>query len=350
MLHVARALAVEGFVSRHLAREAVPGDVRARILAQRFYERSLLDAAEELSATLAAGNVPHFFVRGVALAGMVYALGDRELADIDAYVRPEDAQHARETLGRLRYREVETAQQSGPEALRPGILFERDPGRADFAGVAVDLHWGVEPVNRLLPRPDLEVPAAIWDRLATKGSIPVPAPEHHAALLVHHLVHHDMLHVRGLLDLALLWPSLPQTSGPEFEAAAARLGVLRAARALQSVLVSELGLVPLAGVEEPASDLRGKRLIRRLDLDDWLARAYRASLREHQAITPERVRLRVLLIDRLNEARYLVQDALWPPVEFLRWRWPGNHSLFTTRARHIARVWAKLLARNSAGE
>lgn len=348
-LALGRELAIEGFVSRHLRIEALTEEVRARRLAQRLYERSLLDAAQDLSRALAAQNIRHFFVRGVALAGTVYHLGDRELADIDVYVLPPDVARVRAILADQRYKEIDAAGQSGPQSLRPSVVVERAARGAEFAGVAVDLHWGIEPVDRLLPRPDLHVPAAIWERLATNGSLPVPAPEHHAALLVHHLVHHDMLHVRSLLDLALLWPSIPPEGGPEFEATAGRLGVLRAARVLHRMLTAEFGLEPLVGVADPPRDRRERRLARFLELDRWLARAARANLEEHQAITVSRVRLRLLLLDRLYDARRLVQDALWPPAEFLRWRWPLHRSLLAARGRHLGRVAAKLLARGSAG-
>ena len=339
---LARRFGFAGFVARHSLTAGDAVEHRGEVLLQSLYERMLVQAASELSSSLAARDIPHFFLKGVALAGWLYEPGDRTFVDVDLCVAPEARGEALDTLRVLGYREYEPAHQSGPAELRPGVTLVSGAARSALETVVVDVRWGIEPVDRLLPRADTPVPDAIWHRVARTGSLPAPAPEHHAALVLHHLVHHDLLHVRGLVDFALLWQRLSGDAGKEFEETAGRLGVLRAGRVLSAVLVQDLALERRPGIGPPPRDLRGRQLARLLKLERWLTWAGATSVHEHVAITPRRVARRVLLLDRLTSARRLVADAVWPPREFLRWRWPDARSLNVARGMHLLSVARKL--------
>ena len=97
----------------------------------------------------------------------------------------------------------------------------------------------------MVPR-DQTLPQAVWDGVTGVNGLPAPAPEHHAALVLHHLVHHDLLPIRSLLDLALLWQGFSHDAAKEYAKMAGEFGVLRAARAVNATLVRDMGLVSRA--------------------------------------------------------------------------------------------------------
>ena len=335
-LTLARRFGIGGYTARTGDRADYQSEVRSR----RLVESVMPQHAAELSSTLAARGVPHFFFKGIVLARWLYEPGERHFVDVDLCVAPEARGEAVDALRGIGYVALPSAHQDGPAELRPGVILMRESQRPGLRALNVDIHWGIEPVDRLLPRADTPIPEPVWRRVTTDGTFPAPAPEHHAALILHHLVHHDLMHIRSLLDLALLWEHLPHEAGAEFEETATKLGVLRAGRALTAALQRDLGVDPPGNVGAPPSDWRGRRLARLLVLDDWLTWAGRATIEEHKAITAARIKRRLLLLDRLGAARHLVADGFWPPREWLRWRWPEARS---RRARHLAAAARKIL-------
>lgn len=341
---LAAQFGIHGYIMRHV--DGQGGEPAPERVAARLYETMFREAAQEISRRLTRRSVRHFFFKGVALLGRVYESGDREFADIDLVVHPQQlstAVAALYTLGYVAYREPD---QPGPATLRPGMTMYL-PGRgSDFERVLLDVHWGLEPVTHLLPRIDLPVPQAVWNNVEVERGLPVPLDEHHLALIVHHLAHHDMLHVRGLLDAALLWEALPKRAGGELNEIATKIGVQRPLHAVARVLVDDLTLYPLRGVRIGADGLRGHALERLLSLQRWLVWASRAGEREHVMITPRRVWRRLLLADDLNStALGLLGDAVKPPGEYLRWRWPDASSEFSAWMHHLGRVAGKLIGR-----
>jgi hypothetical protein len=323
MLRLADDFGIGGYVRRQQRGDPATVESGAAELMRRLQDRLLLDAAAEVSQGLGALTIPHFFAKGVALLHRVYRLGDRELADIDLYVHRSAARLAVQTLEELGFRAIPLALQSGPAALRPGVVLARE-GYSEAQGVTLDVHWGIEPVDRLLPR-------------ANTG--------HHAALVVYHLVHHDLLHVRGLLDLALLWRDLEPEDLSALSELARALGVERALRALALVLARDLGLPRPESIGPPASDWRGRRLTRLLVLHRWLAWAGAAGEREPGEITPRRVGRRLLLLDAAWRAALVLGDVLAPPRAHLRWRWPDAESDVAAWGRHLRSAARKALPR-----
>ncbi len=339
-LTLARQFGIGGFVARHLSTSGNRVEFRHEVLVRRLFERVLLEKASELSSALTTRGIPHFFLKGVVVARWLYEPGERYFVDVDLYVAPEARMSAVDTLQAIGYRELPPARQSGPAELRSGVTLVSESRRAALDAVNLDVHWGIEPVERLLPRADTPLPDAVWHRVTRVSSLPAPAPEHHAALILHHLVHHDLLHIRSLLDFALLCQRLSHDAGQEFEETARSLGVLRVARAVSATLVQDLGLDPPPGIGPAPQDWRGRRLARLLELEWWLTWAGAASAHEHVAVTPRRVARRLLLLDRLGSARHMFADAVWPPREFLRWRWPEARFV---RVRHLLGVARKIL-------
>ncbi len=343
VLALARRLGIGGFVARHRAPQGVDRD---EALARHLREELLRDAAVEISQALAARDVRHFFARGIVLAGTVYQPGDRAMADLDLFIQPGHEAAACETVSTLGYEELPVGEQSGPAALRSSVNLLRS-GHSAMSSVDLDLHWGLEPVNRLLPRPGATVPPVVWQAVQSGNALRAPTAAHHAALLVHHLVHHDLLHARALLDLALLRRDQWTTDGNGYEDVARHLGVLRVARALHWAQVRDFGFTPIAGVGAAPRDRRGRRLQRALVLDRWLAWAGAAGDTEHVEITSRRLRRRMLLLDRATDARLLLADALFPPRDHLRWRWPDARSNVAAWRRHLQQVAGKALGTRS---
>jgi len=343
-LELARRFGLEGLAVRHGLGDPDDDRLRGAARARRFYEEVLLEAAHDVSAALAAAEVPHAFVRGATLIGSCYHPGDRELADLDVHLVPAHARTALDVLQTEGLLPLPLAQQSGPPALRPGLVLERAAPGTELTTVTVDLHWGFEAVERLLPRSGPDLPPDWLERLETANGLPCPTDEDHLAILVHHVVHHDLLHVRGLLDFALLVDRVGGAGGARFVAAAEALGVGRAARHIHAIAVRDLGAEPLPRAIPPARSRRDRRAAALVGLDAWLAIAAEANLREAAEVTRRRVRRRSVLADgRMTWARLAV-DALWPPADFLRWRWPGM-AWPAARLRHLGRAARKLLAR-----
>jgi hypothetical protein len=109
----------------------------------------------------------------------------------------------------------------------------------------------------------------------------------------------------------------------------------------------DFGFEPVAGVRVAPRDGRGRRLQRALVLDRWLAWAGAAGEAEHVEITSRRLRRRVLLLDRVTDVRLLLADALVPPREHLRWRWPHARSDGAAWRRHLRQVAGKALGTRS---
>jgi hypothetical protein len=340
-LALGRRFGLGGYVARH---RGLLDACRDEHLARRFHETILLEAAAEASLALQAAGIPHLYSRGAVLVGTVYDPGDREIADLDLFVPPHVQAETRAALGELGYAELPLRQQDGPEVLRSTTSLQR-AGAEGSQEVHIDLHWGLDPVNRLLPRADTALPESVWTHVTRHDTLPAPAPAHHAALLVHHLVHHDMLHVRNLLDLALLRESHWTGGGSAFEETARHLGVLRAARTLHGLLVECFGFEPIEGVGQAPGGWRGRRLRAEMALGRWFAWAAAAADDEHMRITPRRVARRLLLLDRSTDARRLFADVVAPPRAHLRWRWPEAGSDAAAWRRHVAQVLGKAAER-----
>lgn len=344
-LALARRLGLARFVARGAARQP-PECGHAERWAAELHEQLLSEAAHDVSRALARAGVEHMVAKGAALVGRCYRPGERDLADIDFYVASADQSTLDALLQPLGFHPLAEADQSGPPGLRPTRAYARR-GRAALDSVLLDVHWGIEPLGYIVPRTE-PIPRDFWSHRENGAGPSVPAAPYHAALLVHHIAHHDLLHVRGLVDLALVWPAVCAAGGPDqFHRAVARLGVRRLALALADVLATEFHLALPASLPPAPADRRGRRLRRIVALDQWLALAVDTGAEDYAAVTPRRLRRRWLTLDRPVEALRLARDALWPPAEFLAWRWPELSPL-RARLRHLARVGRKVLAAEAA--
>lgn len=329
-------LGLPGLASRLALEPAAPRDPAARRLHQ-LYDTLAREQARRIGAALEAAGVEHFFAKGIALLGGVYQPGDRVISDLDLYVPPAARLGAIERLSTLGYAPLAETDQAGPPALRSSLALAR-PISEDPQHLTVDLHWAVDPVRRLLPRADHPLPARFWPRVETRDGLRVPTPEHHAALLAHHLVHGDLTHVRSLLDLAFLFAELPPEGGTEYLAAAGELGVAAFARDVATLVARDLGVARPRAESEVAPRARPAG---RLTLDAWLARLARTPPADHSAITTRRIRTRIGVLGWRAVPGLLV-DVVAPPAAFLAWRWPRAGPA-RALARHYGQVARKAL-------
>ena len=315
-------------LAQRLDPEAAPADPAARRLHQ-LYDTLAAEEARRVGGALEAAGVEHFFAKGIALLGTLYRPGDRVISDLDLYVPGAAREAAVERLAALGYAPLADTDQSGPPALRSSLALTRAAG-VEPEDFTVDLHWAVDPVRRLLPRGDRPIPPRFWRGAGRRDGLRVPAPEHHAALLVHHLVHTDLAHVRGLLDLALLFADLPADAGVEYRAAAEELGVGDFARAAAGLVSRDLGVHrPAAGANHAPA------------LDEWLARVARSDPDDDARITRRRIMTRIRVLG-WRSAPTLLADVVAPPAAFLAWRWPGR-SVGGALARHYGQILKKAL-------
>jgi hypothetical protein len=296
--------------------------------------------ARDLSAALQRAGVPHFFFKGIALLGRFYHLDDRRLDDVDLMVRFEQRNTALAVLHAHGYADLTGAGVWGPASRRPGATMYRvDPatGDRDTRLPLMDVHWGLEPVTPVLPEGGITLPAAVWAAVQLDQRLPVLPDEYHAALVLHHLVRHDLLHVRGLLDLALLWEALPRTAGTKLTGLARQLGVARALSLIGRAVVDDLMLFPLRGLRIGAHDWRGRAALRGMRVTDWLVWAARhvADTRRHVTVTRSLAWRRYLLADSPRRGQ-LMGELFRPPREYMRWRWPDAKSDSQAWRMHLA--------------
>jgi hypothetical protein len=162
------------------------------------------------------------------------------------------------------------------------------------------------------------LPARCWRDVTRRDGLRVPAPAHHAALLVHHLVQTDLAHVRGVLDLALLLGEMPAEAGGEYLGAARELGVETVAREIAALVARDLG------VSHPVAARTGRLSPSRLSLDHWLAQVARTPPHDEALVTRRRIATRIRLLG-WRAAPALLADVLLPPRSWLEWRWPGRN-------------------------
>ncbi|HXV87242.1 MAG TPA: nucleotidyltransferase family protein [Gemmatimonadales bacterium] len=333
-LELAGRFGFRRFIQRHVTGDAelVPGtwlDRAARLRKE----------AREVSAELESAGVPHCFFKGIALLGRFYRLDDRRLDDVDLLVDFPRRNAALAVLHARGYAELQGDAGWQPAQNRPGVtMYLVDPttGERDPEAPLLDVHWGLEPVTSLLTNEGLTLPPPVWARVEYQHRVPVLPDEHQAALVLHHLVRHDLLHIRGLLDLALLWEGLPQDAGKDLTELAGRLGVGRALRVVARVLVDDLLLFPLRGVRLGGRAWRDRAALRHLRLRDWLTWAGRRTgeKRPHVTLTRSLAWRRWLLADAPRAGR-MASQLLNPPPEYLAWRWPREGRAVAWR-RHVA--------------
>lgn len=296
--------------------------------------------ARDLSAALRGAGVQHFFFKGIALLGRFYRLDDRRLDDVDLMVDLAGRNEAMAVLHAHGYADLAEPGVWGPASLRPGTTMYRvDPvtGERDEHAPLLDLHWGLEPVSTMLPDDGITLPSTFWARVEMDQRLPVPPDEFHAALILHHLVRHDLLHIRGLFDLALLWEALPREAGARLTELARHLGVGRALSVIGRILVDDLFLFPIRGVRLGAGDWRARTALRRLRLRDWLGWAGRhaADRRHHVTVTRSLAWRRFLLADAPDVGQ-LTTELFRPSPEYLGWRWPEARAPGQAWRQHLA--------------
>jgi len=338
-LELAGRFGVRQFIQRHLEGGDAPDAEEQAPKDSKWLERGarLRKEARSVSRGLAEAGVRHCFFKGISLLGRFYRLDERQLADIDLLV---DIDHYNEALAAIHGLGFTELRHSGvwvPAARRPGVTLHRadlDEDERD-QDVLVDLHWGLESLATVLPDEELILPPTVWASVEKSRGLPTLHDEHHAALVLHHLVRHDMLHIRGLLDFMLLWQAIPNQGGKLMTELAGQLGVERALRVVGRVMVDELLLYPLRGVPLGPPDWRGRVALRKLRLKPWLAWAARNATPRASHMTVSRSLLwrRYLMADAPRLGR-LIRELVAPPREYLAWRWPDD----------VGGAWGKHLA------
>lgn len=338
--HVADQLGIRGILNRLLGSRMPPASEGERVYAL-LWDETLLEARADVGRLLGAHAIPYLVYKGGALLGAEYRPGDVRMVDVDVLIPLDAAEQATAIFQAAGWRKKDPV--GGPVLPgAPGAVFARPVVDEAISPLDVDVHWLVAPVDRLFPWRGEPLPDEVWQSATLLGSAPVPRTGHHAALLVHHLVRHDLLHFRSVFDLVQLWPALlaPEESAA-FASLASGLGVSRVAGWLCRALAIDLRLEALGprGPRAPSAwapgSLRSVLSLVGLALD--------ASERDFEAMTLSRGLRRLRTVDRpIRASRLLLTDALAPPDEYLRWRWPGARAP-ARRLRHLGRVLGRLV-------
>jgi hypothetical protein len=304
----------------------------------RLRDRNLIDVASEMSSVFTRSGVDHFFFKGVALIGTVYRLGERDISDIDVFVRPQHRDAVDRLLAQMEFCAAPDHEQSGPEEMRSTLAYSRR-SRTDPEEVLVDVHWSLDPLDRLLPRSREALPLSLWAGVFTSGHLRVPDPLDHIALVAHHLVRSDYLHLRGLIDLALLVGNLDEENARGVLGRCRALGCGRPCQVLFSTLCDDLGMNHTEVFGLPPAT----KLAESLSLPVWLRWWSGVDDDGHAEITAQRIVRRVRSLG-FAALPGILSDAIWPPRMFLRWRWPGLTPGGRRRA-HVRQIISKVVAR-----
>ena len=339
---VADELGIRGMLSRMVGSRVPPASEAERVYAL-LWDETLLEARADVDRVLGARAVPYLMFKGGALLGEQYRTGDVWMVDLDVLVPLEARERAEAAFEAEGWPKQDPV--GGPSLPgAPGAVFRRPLGGGAISAVEVDVHWRVAPVERVFPWRGKSLPEEVWRSAVRSGSSPVPRAGHHAAMIVHHVVRHDFLHFRGVFDLIQLWPALlASEESAAFASLAASFGVSRVAAWLCRALEADLRLEALGprGPQAPSarapSSLRSVLSLVGLELD--------ASDRDMDAnaMTFSRGLRRLRTVDRpLRASRTLLMDALVPPDEYLRWRWPGTRAP-VRRLNHLSRLLGRLI-------
>ena len=336
---VADELGIRGILSRLVSSRIPPASEAERVY-ELLWDETLLEARADIDRLLGARAIPYLMFKGGALLGEQYRLGDVWMVDLDVLVPLEAHERAAAAFEAEGWPKKDPV--GGPLMPgAPGAVFARPLGGDAISALDVDVHWRVAPVERVFPWRGKPLPDDVWRSAVRSGSAPVPRTGHHAAMLVHHLVRHDLVHFRSVFDVVQLWPALlaPEES-TAFASLAARFGVSRAAGWLCRALENDLRLEALGpqGPRAPSAAPRSLRSVLSL-----VGLALDASDRDIEAMTFSRGLRRLRTVDRpLGAARTLLIDALAPPDEYLRWRWPGTWAP-VRRFNHLTRLLGRLI-------
>ncbi len=333
-------LGIRGILSRMLGSRMPPASEGERVYGL-LWDETLLEARADVGRLLGTHEIPYLMYKGGALLGEQYRTGDVLMVDLDVLVPLVACERAAAAFEAEGWRKKDPV---GGPALpgAPGAVFARPFADGAFSALDVDVHWRVAPVDRLFPWRGEPIPEEVWRSAVRAGSAPVPRTGHHAAMLVHHLVRHDFLHFRSVFDLVQLWPALlaPEESAA-FASLAASFGVSRAAGWLCRALEVDLRLEALGSQAPRSPSARAPSSLR--SVLSLVGLALDASNRDLEAMTFSRGLRRLRTVDRpLRASRTLLMDALAPPDEYLRWRWPGTRAP-VRRLNHLGRLLGRLI-------
>ncbi|MDH5643751.1 MAG: nucleotidyltransferase family protein [Gemmatimonadota bacterium] len=336
---LADRLGVGGYMRRLIAGETDGAERKFRSLKNTIIK----DGASRISEILTEGGIRHFFFKGAALVGEVYETGDRDLEDVDLHVHPDDRVSALELLTAKGCRPDPESEQAGPPELRATLSLSMPLGQSELERVWVDVHWAVEPLSHLLPRSDLELPSVVWAEVARSGGLPAPSRSHHAVLLMQHLAHHDFLHLRGVVDVALLWQDL-LSDHASAAGLARQIGFEKPAVSISAWLNRILGLEGPEMWRREWRRLRVKKFSHGLSFSDLCVQRAARSEDDFQRINRDRIKTRLKLLGP-GALPGLLQDVVFPPQSFIRWRWPKSSVLIPGRVLHFRQVLAKILGK-----
>jgi hypothetical protein len=295
----------------------------------------LLHERDRAVAALNAAGICSLPIKGASLAEELY--GDaalRPMADIDLWVRREDAGAARSAVESIGYAALSKTDR--PPALQDALMGETQ--MAGPGGTLVELHWNLFPGEWLRHTTRIDQDA-IWERArqAGGGAMRQLAPEDAVIhLCVHLAVNHQMsgIGLRTLVDLdqarrkwTIDW-ALVARRAREWRVACATWLVLNALAELFGDSDHELPLAELA----PSAVRR--RMLSRFAPPNRIAEGLEISS------GPARFLFLLLLVDRFRDAARLSWRGLFPDRTWLSLRYgkPGARSWerAVLRLRHLS--------------
>ena len=178
------------YVIADLVTHALSPSVPATATSLTVRNLAMITVAAEFSAMLDAQNIPHSYVRGVALLPLYPRADDRSFSDLDLLVPLE---YASKALSIILARGVKTYERDRISFLAgywDGIqLFLPAPQKA-----LLELHTDIAPPGRF-PHPEVTAPP-----FNPAGELPVQA----LAVILHESTHHYQQPVKALCDVLML--------------------------------------------------------------------------------------------------------------------------------------------------
>jgi hypothetical protein len=284
LLAVSRRHGIVGLVHDGLNRAAIaiPNEAASALAAEAhaIARTSLRLAAEagRLQGAFEAAGVPVAFVKGPALAQLVYGtLALRPCRDLDLLVPEPQAMAAAALLEREGYRRTDPAPEIGRKLIATWMRSHHDFGYFhDARQIIVELHWRLVEnplLQTIVPQPPTWVVVPIAPRIV----LSTLAADDLLVYLTMHGAHHGWARLKWVADVVALLAADPGGADRLLELAEQR-GVSRGA--WQLLLIAQLLFGTSLPVRVPADKLEGWVV-------QWLARtALRVITRDGGATGP----------------------------------------------------------------
>jgi len=275
----------------------------------------LSSAAAEITKAAAGDNLTLIPLKGISFIDRIYAIDERPMTDLDFMVAKQQQKEVAHLLGGLGYSRVPS---SLPEAFENEFSGEMKYSRCvSGVDIEVEAHWDVSPEPALKKGFNLSPELLLANTIHTGGNFRL-SPEAEIVFSIFHLaVRHSFSRLLWFLDLHRLCNNSEIDRG-KLQTLIRKSGIENPATAVFDFLHRMFG------------NANAARFIEKQYIPDFLRMAIMGNLLPGNEFLKTSGVLQLLISN--NPFGY-VNGMLFPPVEFMKARYPGSKPLFSYVAR-----------------